>query len=362
LLVGQEGSDFHARFFLDCLKPGLCLFTKCLKLVAGFLQDFVYLLSLLLIQPQIVVEFTDVALGALSSVASGDILPCPCDAALINVGNEYSGKYTLTSTRHVFGEQGYRTHFVISGRQDRTLLGLTSLGSSNGHASAGGQPINGVVVALVTDNNDPNNDARVKLKFPWLDDNYESDWARITQLGAGPNSGAVFIPEVNDEVLVAFEFGDIRRPYVVGSLYNGQDTPNLGSGLFDNGKVKRRGIISRKGHQFIFFDDDSKTGIAFISSDGNLKISLNETNSEIHISSQGKIHVESQQDMTFESQANLKLSAQQGITLEAQTNLGLKGGSGATLDGGPQLEMKSSGQTKVTGTMVDVNNGSLQVM
>jgi hypothetical protein len=66
--------------------------------------------------------------------------------------------------------------------------------------------------------------------------------------------------------------------------------------------------------------------------------------------------------MTFESQANLKLSAQQGITLEAQTNLGLKGGSGATLDGGPQLEMKSSGQTKVTGTMVDVNNGSLQVM
>ena len=278
------------------------------------------------------------------------------------VGNEFSGKYTLTSTRHVFGEQGYRTHFVISGRQDRTLLGLTSLGSSNGHASAGGPPINGVVVALVTDNNDPNNDARVKLKFPWLDDNYESDWARITQLGAGPNSGAVFIPEVNDEVLVAFEFGDIRRPYVVGSLYNGQDTPNLGSGLFDNGKVKRRGIISRKGHQFIFFDDDSKTGIAFISSDGNLKISLNETNSEIHISSQGKIHVESQQDMTFESQANLKLSAQQGITLEAQTNLGLKGGSGATLDGGPQLEMKSSGQTKVTGTMVDVNNGSLQVM
>ena len=278
------------------------------------------------------------------------------------VGNEFSGKYTLTSTRHVFGEQGYRTHFVISGRQDRTLLGLTSLGSSNGHASAGGPPINGVVVALVTDNNDPNNDARVKLKFPWLDDNYESDWARITQLGAGPNSGAVFIPEVNDEVLVAFEFGDIRRPYVVGSLYNGQDTPNLGSGLFDNGKVKRRGIISRKGHRFIFFDDDSKTGIAFISSDGNLKISLNETNSEIHISSQGKIHVESQQDMTFESQANLKLSAQQGITLEAQTNLGLKGGSGATLDGGPQLEMKSSGQTKVTGTMVDVNNGSLQVM
>ena len=132
--------------------------------------------------------------------------------------------------------------------------------------------------------------------------------------------------------------------------------------LRDWTSVKRRGFISRKGHQFIFFDDPNKAGIAFISSDGNLKISLNETNSEIHISSQGKVHVESQQDMTFESQANLKLSAQQGITLEAQTNLNLKGSSGATLDGGPQLEMKSSGQTKVSGTMVDVNNGALQVM
>src|SRR5207245_11601758 len=184
---------------------------------------------------------------------------------------------------------------------------------------------------VVTDNNEPNNAARVKLKFPWLDDSYESDWARLAQLGAGPSSGALWIPEVNDEVLVAFEHGDIRRPFVVGNLYNGVDTPNEGSGLFDHGKVKRRGFISRKGHKFIFFDDPNKAGIAFISSDGNLKISLNETNSEIHISSQGKVHVQSQQDMTLESQATLKLSAQQGITLEAQTNLNLQGSSWVTL-------------------------------
>src|SRR5438477_939562 len=278
------------------------------------------------------------------------------------VGEHFEGQYTLSGARHVFGPNGYRTHFVVSGRQDRSLLGLASMSASNGSVSAGGAPINGVVVAQVTDNNDPNNQARVKLKFPWLDDNYESDLARVTQLGAGPNSGALFMPEVNDEVLVAFEFGDIRRPFVVGSLYNGQDTPNLGSSLFNDGQVMRRRFTSRKGHLMLFFDDPNNARVAILSSDGNLKVSLNETNSEIHISSQGKVHVESQQDMTFESQANLKLSAQQGITLEAQTNLNLKGSSGATLDGGPQLEMKSSGQTKVSGTMVDVNNGALQVM
>ncbi|HEX3630796.1 MAG TPA: phage baseplate assembly protein V, partial [Candidatus Dormibacteraeota bacterium] len=246
--------------------------------------------------------------------------------------------------------------------QDRSLLGLASLGASNGHASAGGAPFVGVMMAIVTDNNDPNNQARVKVKFPWLDDNYESHWARVTQLGAGPDSGAVFLPEVNDEVLVAFEHGDVRRPYVIGSLYNGQDKPKLGSGLINNGKVLRRGFISRTGHQFIFFDDSSKTGIAIISSDNKYKISINLTTSEIHIASGGKVHIESQQDMTLESKQNLKLSAQQGISLEAQTSLDLKAQQGATLDGGAQLEMKASGQTKLSGAMVDVNNGSLQVM
>ena len=74
--------------------------------------------------------------------------------------------------------------------------------------------------------------ARVKLKFPWLSDDYESEWARVAQLGAGHHRGAVWLPEVNDEVLVAFEHGDTRRPFVVGELYNGVDSP-LGDGLVD---------------------------------------------------------------------------------------------------------------------------------
>ncbi|HVH64959.1 MAG TPA: VgrG-related protein [Candidatus Acidoferrum sp.] len=275
------------------------------------------------------------------------------------VGDEFAGKYTLTSARHVFADGGYRTHFAINGRQDRTLLGLASLGTSNGHASAGGAPINGVVVALVTDNNDPNNGARVKLKFPWLDDSYESDWARLAQLGAGPNSGALWIPEVNDEVLVAFEHGDIRRPYVVGQLYNGKDTPNLGSGLFDNGKVKRRGFISRKGHKLLFFDDDSKKGIAIISDDGKFEISLNETSKEIHIKSGGKVMVKSDQDMNFESGANLTIKASSNITVKASGQMDIESSGTATVKGA-QLKLTGDSQVAVDG-MFAVNNTALVV-
>jgi uncharacterized protein involved in type VI secretion and phage assembly len=96
------------------------------------------------------------------------------------VADDFVGQYTLTQTRHDFDARGYRTRFIVSGRQERSLLGLTSNGSSGGGGGGGGPLINGVVVGLVTNNDDPDQVGRVKLKFPWLSDTYESDWARMT--------------------------------------------------------------------------------------------------------------------------------------------------------------------------------------
>jgi phage protein D len=254
------------------------------------------------------------------------------------VAGEFSGRYTLTHTKHLFDARGYRTVFEVSGRQDRSLLGLVNPGG-NGSSGPGGQPIYGVVVAVVTNNNDPENLLRVKLKFPWLSDNYESDWARMLQAGAGPDSGSSFLPETNDEVLVAFEFGDVRRPIVIGGLHNGKDKPRLGDGLVDNGKVKRRGFVSRKGHRVILFDDDSKSGIALLTSDGKLKIALDESKGEIRISSQGKIVIQAQGD--------LSLSSKQNVTIEAQSNLSLKGTAGAKIE--------SSGEVEVSGQLIKLN-------
>ena len=247
------------------------------------------------------------------------------------VADDFAGRYTLTHSRHIFDAQSYRTWFEVSGRQDRSLLGLVGGAAANGSGPAA-KKISGVVVALVTNNADPEGMGRVKLKFPWLADDYESDWARMTQAAAGPDSGACFLPEVNDEVLVAFEFGDVRRPIVVGGLHNGVDKPRLGDGLFDNGKVKRRGVVSRRGHRVVLFDDPGKSGIALITSDGNLRVSLNETKNQIHLYCQGKIVLEAQGDLT--------LTSQQNLTLQAQNQLKLEGQAGASLNSSAQVEVK----------------------
>jgi phage protein D len=250
------------------------------------------------------------------------------------VADDFVGRYTLTHTRHVFDSRGYRTRFEVSGRQDRSLLGLVVNGAVP--SSAAGPPVYGVVIAQVTNNDDPEKMGRVKLKFPWLSDGYESDWARMTQVGAGPDSGMSFMPEVNDEVLVAFEFGDVRRPVVVGGLHNGRDKPRLGDGLFDNGKVKRRGVVSRKGHRIVLLDDPGKSGIALITSNGSIRISLNESKNEIHVFCQGKVRIESQDELSIKSQ--------QKVSIE-----------------GPQLELKGSASAKLSGGTVEVSGQPIKL-
>lgn len=256
-------------------------------------------------------------------------------------GWPYDGKYVLTSTRHTYDESGYRTRCQVSGRAERSLLGLVSMGATNGSHSAGGERIQGVVIAQVTGIDDPENMGRVKVSFPWLSDSYESWWARVVQLGAGNQRGAVWLPEVNDEVLVAFEQGDVRRPYVIGSLYNGVDKPRLGDGLLDpsSGAVRRRGFVSKAGHRLVFFDDDAQSGVATLTADGGLRISLNQTQTTIKITSSGSVEISGTSDVKISSSAN--------VSVEAGAQLELKGNAGVTIDGGPQV--------KVTGGVIQLN-------
>ncbi len=256
------------------------------------------------------------------------------------VAEAFAGRYTLTRTRHVFDDEGYRTEFLVSGRQDRSLLGLATSGAGGGPGGVQEPGRNGVMVALVTDNADPLELGRVKLKFPSLDDDYESDWARVVQAGAGPERGAVILPEVNDEVLVVFEAGDVRRPYVVGGLYNGQDKPRLGGGdLFDNGAVTRRGLVSREGHRIVFLDSSSRSGVCLLSGDDSLRFALKQSESAITMHSDGSISITSGGKLEIESDLD--------IAIKAGANLELEGSAG--------VKLKSSGIVDVDGSLIQLN-------
>jgi phage protein D len=260
----------------------------------------------------------------------------------VSVGGvgRFSGRYVLTHTRHTFDDRGYTTSFQVTGQQDRSLLSLVG-GAHAWRKTAGSErKVYGLVSAIVTNVDDPEQLCRVKVKFPWFDAGYESPWARVIQPGAGPESGVVFLPDVDDEVIVGFAFGDIRHPYVLGGVWNVADKPKLGDRLVDNGHVRRRGFVSRSGHMMVFFDDDSsQSGVALMSADNKLRISLNQSDAQLIMHSDGKI--------TIRSTGDLKLDAGGNLTIEAGGSLQIKAsGSG---------ELNSSGTMTIKGATVNVN-------
>lgn len=109
--------------------------------------------------------------------------------------------------------------------------------------------VNGVVVGIVT----AVDVGTVKLNFPWLDPNHETDWVRIATVMSGNNAGSFFMPNVNDEVLVAFEHGDTRFPYVIGFTWNGVDLP-------PGTDVRDRKLMSKRGHMVRFLDSSPDSG------------------------------------------------------------------------------------------------------
>src|SRR3974390_1449993 len=124
----------------------------------------------------------------------------------------------------------------------------------------------GVAFAIVTNNRDPEGLARVKVALPWMGDRAESDWARVGTPMAGPQRGVYLLPEVDDEVLVAFEQGSPSAPYVLGGLWNGKDAPPESNA---DGHNDRRTIKSRSGHVIRLTDTKGQEQIEIIDSSGN---------------------------------------------------------------------------------------------
>jgi uncharacterized protein involved in type VI secretion and phage assembly len=153
----------------------------------------------------------------------------------------------------------------------------------------------GVVSGLVKNLNDPAGLGRIELEFNKVPEPVRSAWARVAAPMAGKERGAFLMPEIDDEVLVAFEDGDFDVPYVVGFLWNGQDTPPESTNqnrviktpgghelrFEDTGGSKKVILRSDGGHK-VEIDDSAQT-ITVVTKSGNQKIVVNDTASSITI-------------------------------------------------------------------------------
>lgn len=272
----------------------------------------------------------------------------------------FNGSWTVTGARHVFDmdEGGYRTYFSVHGREDRSITGLLADGGTTGPQFAG------VVCGVVTNNNDPDKQARVKLSLPWLSPDFETDWAPVTQVSSGPGAGAMFLPAVGDQVLVGFEFGDPRRPYVLGSMLTSSTNYDTGGPAIkaagESTQVVRSGFASATGNLVAFYDDlpapgspptasqlllgakDSTVAIAFDQVEGTITLSCKPVapNSK---NPAGSIVIE------CGDAGKIDIRTGNGGTVN------IDGGNQLSLTAKTQLKIECEGQVQIKGNPIQLN-------
>ncbi|MEV0225628.1 VgrG-related protein [Streptomyces sp. NPDC050704] len=286
--------------------------------------------------------------------------------ALTEVGVPFEGKYTVTSVRHTFGAGShYETSVTVSGRQWRSLFGLTSGGGTTAPR------LPSVANALVTDVQDPLRQGRVKLQFPWLDDAYVSDWTRTVQLG-GKAGGGIFPLDVGDEVLVAFDRGALDHPFVIGGLYNGIDKPTVVKDVALHDPVKKKAmrhtLSDRYGNRVDLLSQQTgarKQGVRVASGNDRLIINLDRTKTEITVDSKGAVSITGGTSVSVEAGTDLSLSARRSISIKSGGPVTIQGrgivnlkslGGAVTVDAMGALNLKAVGAATLSaGGAVQVN-------
>lgn len=278
-----------------------------------------------------VIEATGVALGDPAIRAGGTL-------KLSGVGRRFGGEHRVVAATHVLrGGRGYETRFTL-GAGGRPLMSELATGA----ARAPGFSAH-LAIGLVTQNEDPEKQGRVKVKFPALDDSSESSWIRIAWPAAGSDRGMIALPAISDEVVVGFEHGDVTRPLVLGTLYNGQDKP--GSALPGPPTPQSLGI--------------KVPGDVVTSADGSVKTTAKQG---ISMNSNGPVSV-----AATGADAQLKITADAPIEITSKLDQKLTGMT-ATVQGQTQtavtsdgvLQIKANGEITISGAAITVNsNGPL---
>lgn len=277
-----------------------------------------------------------------------------------------SGSYPVTRVEHTYRPRGFLTRFWSGGRAPAPSSdGGGRYGPLQGPATHHA----GLVVGEVTNINDPNQMGRVKVRFPGLDSTQESAWGRLLAPGGGSSRGSVMIPEVGDEVLVAFEHGDPRQPIILGGLFGNKAA--IPDWTVKDGKVSSRRFTSRLGHVWELSDGDQPADQYFMvqlaGQQHTLKINKEATNLEIPsgqpltikagntqiaFSQTGDVTIKGA-NVTIQAEQNLKLSGLQ-VNISADTQLQMQGQSQASLQGAV-LQLQGDTTAALKGGIVQIN-------
>ncbi|MCX4545586.1 phage baseplate assembly protein V [Streptomyces sp. NBC_01565] len=233
---------------------------------------------------------------------------------IAGVGKRFSGTYRLRKVTHRIDEGGFMTDFSISQRGHSSLLGMLRKQIVEEPPPNRSEPFYGVVLGVVEDNHELTAKppkvpiGRVKVSFPGLSDRFTSGWAPCARATAGKDMGFYWLPETGDQVLVAFEQGDLSKPYVLGGLWNAEQPPPATN---TDGSNSTRVIKSRAGHTITF--DDTKAGGELVIKDGGRgsAITLNAVDGSLTISAEG--------DLTITAGGSVTLAAAGGATKISMT-------------------------------------------
>jgi hypothetical protein len=305
--------------------------------------------------------------------ADGECLGHPglyagCKATVLGVGLKFSGPYTLSSATHVFTNGGmhYVTRFSVTGSDPDTLGGVLEPESKDRRGR-----INGVMVGIVTNNVDTMGQGRVKVMLPNLGMTppVESTYARLAAPGAGLMSGIYWVPEIGDEVLLAFEHGDPNKPYVLGGLWSTPQLPPMPStAIVVGGQVTQRILKSSNGHSIVFNDMPGMEAITIADKLGLSKIQLDITKKAVAISTLGDVTIDCL-NFKVNAKANLEMMALAKATIKATAAanvesvgiLKIKAATALNLDGAA-VAVKANTMLKLDGLTVNVNNGALEII
>ncbi|MCD4730253.1 MAG: phage baseplate assembly protein V [Bacteroidales bacterium] len=244
------------------------------------------------------------------------------------------GKYIITSLSHSCDRTGnYQNNFTAVPSE------IEVPPYSSPHAI----PFCETQIAKVMDNNDEKKLGRIRVQFIWQsDENTMTPWLRMVSPHTGKDKGFYFVPEINEQVLVAFEGGNAEKPYVVGSMYHGEAEPDA---RWVNDKDDIKAIRTRGGHTIEFNDKDGGEEMKIYDSDKeNYVITLSSHSKEITIESKGDLILEAKENIKIKAN-NIEMESAKDISLKG-SNIASEASAGMKLDGGGKLEA-SAGMIKI---------------